>query len=296
MEYVPAKTILHRNKSADWFGADYTVNLYRGCCHGCIYCDSRSDCYGIEDFDRVRAKKDALNILRDELRRKVRPGLVSMGAMSDPYNPFEETELLTRRSLELIDTYGFGVAVATKSDLIVRDIDSYQRIAAHSPVVCKLTVTTADEDLAAKVEPGAPSPERRLAAVKKLADAGLFAGILLMPVLPFLEDSWEQVEGVLEGAAAAGAKFVYPAFGMTTRDGQREHYYRALETAFPGQGLAERCRARYGMRYQCISPNAAELLRRFRERCDELGVLWDMGHIISASQKGYGDRQLSFFE
>ena len=296
MEYIPAKTILHRSKSTQWFGTDHTLNLYRGCCHGCIYCDSRSDCYGIEGFDQVRAKQDALRILRDELRRKVKPGFAGMGAMSDPYNPFEETELLTRHALELLDAYGFGVTAATKSDLITRDIDLFQSIQSHSPVICKITVTTVDGELAAKVEPRAPSPERRLAAIKALSDADVFTGVLLMPVLPFLEDSWEQVEGVLEGAARAGARFVYPAFGMTLRDGQREHYLQRLEDLFPGQGLAQRYRTRYGSRYECASPRAAELWERFRRRCRELGILCEMKHIVSAAKRGYGDRQLTFFD
>ena len=296
MEYIPAKTILQRSKSTQWFGTDHTLNLYRGCCHGCIYCDSRSDCYGIEGFDRVRAKQDALRILRDELRRKVKPGFAAMGSMSDPYNPFEKTELLTRHALELLDAYGFGAAAATKSDLIVRDIDLFQSIQSHSPVVCKITVTTVDEELAAKVEPEAPSPARRLAAVKALSGAGVFTGVLLMPVLPFLEDSWEQVDGVLERAAEAGARFVYPAFGMTLRDRQREHYLRALEELFPGQGLTQRYRARYGSRYECPSPRAAELWERFHRRCGELGVLCEMKHIISAAKRGYGDCQLTFFD
>ena len=112
MEYIPAKQILSRNRSTAWFGTDYTMNLYRGCCHGCIYCDSRSACYGIEDFGRVRAKENALALLRDELRRKVRPGIVGMGSMSDPYNPFEGELQLTRHALELLDAYGFGAARA----------------------------------------------------------------------------------------------------------------------------------------------------------------------------------------
>ena len=153
MEYIPAKYILIRTKSTAWFGTDHTMNLYRGCCHGCLYCDSRSDCYHIPDFDRVTAKADALPLLRDELARKVRPAFISMGSMSDPYNPFEKELLLTRHALELIDAYDCGVAAATKSDLILRDADLYQSIQAHSPVICKVTVTTADEELASKVEP-----------------------------------------------------------------------------------------------------------------------------------------------
>ena len=295
MDYIPAKHILLRSKSTAWFGTDHTVNLYRGCCHGCLYCDSRSDCYRNPDFDRVTAKADALRILRDELARKVRPAFIAMGAMSDPYNPFEEELLLTRHALELIDAYDCGVSVDTKSDLIVRDIDLYQSIQAHSPVICKLTVTTVDEDLAAKVEPRAPSPARRLAAVRSLAQAGLFCGVLLMPVLPFLEDRPEQVLSVVDRSADAGAKFIYSGFGVTMRQGQREYFLRELDRAFPGENLSRRYLARYGDRYRCPSPRARELWEVFTARCRERGLLYQMPHIVSAATRGYGDRQLTFF-
>ena len=293
MDYIPAKHILIRNKSTAWFGTDHTVNLYRGCPHGCIYCDSRSDCYRIGDFGRVRAKENALPLLRDELARKVRPGFVGLGSMSDPYNPFEEELQLTRHALELLDAYGFGAAIATKSDLIARDIDVLRCMRDHVPVLCKITVTTTDEALAAQVEPNAPSPARRLAAVKALSGAGIFTGLLLMPVLPFLEDSVENVLAVAEAAAAAGARFVYPAFGMTLRQGQREHYYRALDRRFPG--LSERYQRQYGPRYECPSPRAGELWEAFSRRCGELGLLCRMKDITAACQRGYADRQLSFF-
>lgn len=296
MDYIPAKHILLRSKSTAWFGTDHTVNLYRGCCHGCLYCDSRSDCYRNPDFDRVTAKSNALRILRDELARKVRPAFIAMGAMSDPYNPFEEELLLTRHALELIDAYDCGVSVDTKSDLIVRDIDLYQSIQAHSPVICKLTVTTVDEDLAAKVEPRAPSPARRLAAVRSLAQAGLFCGVLLMPVLPFLEDRPEQVLSVVDRSADAGAKFIYPGFGVTMRQGQREYFLRELDRAFPGEHLSRRYLARYGDRYRCPSPRARELWEVFAARCRERGLLYQMPHIVSAATRGYGDRQLTFFD
>ena len=295
MDYIPAKHILLRSKSTAWFGTDHTVNLYRGCCHGCLYCDSRSDCYRNPDFDRVTAKADALRILRDELARKVRPAFIAMGAMSDPYNPFEEELLLTRHALELIDAYDCGVSVDTKSDLIVRDIDLYQSIQAHSPVICKLTITTVDEDLAAKVEPRAPSPARRLAAIRSLAQAGVFCGVLLMPVLPFLEDRPEQVLSVVDRSADAGAKFIYSGFGVTMRQGQREYFLRELDRAFPGEHLSRRYLARYGDRYRCPSPRARELWEVFTARCRERGLLYQMSHIVSAATRGYGDRQLTFF-
>lgn len=296
MEYIPAKHLLHRSRSTEWFGTDHTMNIYRGCSHGCLYCDSRSDCYQIEAFDRVRAKADALRIFRDDLARKVRPALISMGAMSDPYNPFEEKLELTRHALELIDAYDCGVAIATKSDLIARDIDILTGIQKHSPVICKLTVTTSDDTLAAKIEPQAPSPSRRLAALKRLTDAGLFAGVLLMPVLPFLEDSDEGVLAVVEAAASAGAQFIFPAFGVTMRQGQRGYFLDGLERAFPGQRLRERYLRQYGGRYQCVSPRARALWEVFSRTCRARGILYEMKSIIRAANLGYGDRQLTFFE
>lgn len=294
MEYIPAKHLVIRNQSADWFGTDYTMNIYKGCCHGCIYCDSRSACYGVEDFDTVRAKENALAIIRDDLHSKTRSGIIGTGSMSDPYNLFERELLLTRHALELIDAYQFGVAIATKSDLITRDIDVLQSIKHRAPILCKLTVTTADDALAARLEPGAPPPSRRLAAIRELAGAGIFTGVLLMPTLPFLEDSVENVVAVVEAAADAGAKFVYPAFGVTLRQNQREHFLSELERRFPGQGLRAGYERQYGTGYQCVSPNAKALWAAFTRRCGELGLLYEMGHIIPAYQRVYAQTQLSF--
>ena len=265
MESVPAKHLLHRTRDGSWFGTNYTMNLYRGCCHGCIYCDSRSDCYQVEDFDTVRVKENALAVLRDDLRRKLRPGIVGMGAMSDPYNPFERELELTRNALSLLDAYGFGVTLATKSDLVVRDIDLLRFIQSRAPVLCKLTLTTADDALAAKLEPRAPSPTRRLEAVRALS-------------------------------AEAGARYIYPAFGMTQRQGQRSWYLDRLEAAFPGQGLREKHEKRYGDRYVCTSPRARRLWEVFSRRCGELGLLYEMRHITANYQRGYEDRQLSFLD
>ena len=189
MEYIPAKSIVNRTKDPSWFGTEYNMNIYRGCCHGCIYCDSRSDCYHNEDFEQVKVKADALRIIRDDLESKAKLGVVGTGSMSDPYNPFEKELQLTRRALTLLEAYGFGVAIATKSDLITRDIDVLSSIHRTMPAICKITLTTCDDALAAKVEPYAPSPSRRLAAVERLSAAGLFTGILMMPILPFLEDN-----------------------------------------------------------------------------------------------------------
>ncbi len=297
MEYIPAKTIVTKTKDSGWFGIDYNMNIYKGCCHGCIYCDSRSDCYGIGDFDRVRAKENALMIIRDDLRRKVKKGIVGTGAMSDPYNPFEKDLNLTRHSLELIDAFGFGAAIATKSPLLFRDADILESIREHSPVLCKVTVTTIDDRLSEKIEPGVPISSRRLGLISDLNDKGIFTGILLMPVLPFLEDSEENISGIVKGAHEAGARFIYAAFGMTLRDKQREWYFQKLEELFPGQNLPRQYGRAFGNQYECPSPRAQKLWKRFTEQCQKYGILYDMKDIICAYKRGYEEnRQLSLFD
>ena len=296
MEYVPAKTIVTKTKSAEWFGIDYNMNIYWGCCHGCIYCDSRSDCYQIKDFDTVKAKENALQIIRDDLRRKVRTGVVGTGAMSDPYNPFEKEMKLTRHALELVDAFGFGAAIATKSTLLLRDADILCSIREHSPVLCKVTITTADDELAKKIEPGVAVSSERFAMLEQLSAQNIFCGILLMPVLPFLEDSEENVLAVVRQAHQAGARFIYPAFGMTLRNNQREWYLDQLERIFPGQGLSRLYIKTYGNQYECRSRKAAALWKVFAAECEKFGILYQMKDIICAYKRNYEISQLSLFD
>ncbi|WP_176927888.1 SPL family radical SAM protein [Lachnotalea sp. AF33-28] len=287
MEYIPASTIVSRTKKpGNWFGIEYNMNIYKGCCHGCIYCDSRSSCYRIGEFDVVKAKQNALEIIRDELRRKS-AGVIGTGAMSDPYNPYEKELLLTRHALELADAFGFGMAIATKSTLITRDTDILSDIAEHSPVLCQITITTSRDDLAEKIEPGVPPSSKRFEAVRRLADAGIFTGILLMPVLPFLEDSPEDIRELVRMAEESGARFIYPYFGVTLRQNQRDWFLEKLQETFPGQGLAEKYLERYGSRYRCQSPRARTLFGILQEECEKRGILWDMKDITHAYRKNY---------
>lgn len=295
MDAVPAKTIVTKNKDTFWFGSDYNMNLYRGCCHGCIYCDSRSSCYRVEDFDRVRKKENALQIVRDDLRRKVKKGVVGSGAMSDPYNPFERDELLTRHSLELLDAFGFGATMLTKSDLILRDTDLYQSIAEHSPVNCMVTITTADDALAARIEPGVPVSAERFRIIRRLADAGLFTGVVMTPILPFLEDTRENITEMIKKAEDSGASFIYPMMGVTLRDNQMEYYFDKLDSLFPERKLTERYQKQYGGRYLCTSPNSRALMRLFGEECKKYGLLYKMPDIIHAYKKKYRYEQLNLF-
>jgi DNA repair photolyase len=294
IEYVPAKSIVYSDKKGySWFGGEYKMNIYRGCCHGCIYCDSRSDCYQIEDFGKVRAKADALAIIRDDLRRKVKPGVVMSGASSDPYNSFEKDLELTRHALELINAYGFGVGLSTKSPLVTRDGDVLTEIAEHSPVIVKLTVTCADDNLCKKIEPGVAPTSERFAAIEELTRKGIYCGILMMPILPGLTDTEENILTIVRRAKEVGARFIYPSFGLSMRSGQREYMYSQFDTLFPG--LREIYDARYGSQYGCPSPKAKTLSAAFRKACDEAGILYKMPEIIRSSRMGYEGTQLSFF-
>lgn len=295
IQYIPAKTIVTKTKTSTWFGIDYNMNIYKGCCHGCIYCDSRSDCYQIKDFDRIRIKENALQIIRDDLRRKTRSGVVGTGAMSDPYNPLEQKLLLTRHALELCDAFGFGTAIATKSALLERDIDILQGIAEHSPVLLKVTVTTADDSLAEKIEPRVSLPGRRLQMIDTLSRGGLYTGILLMPVLPFLEDTIENVGEIIRKAEASGARFIYPAFGMTLRGNQRAWYYQKLNELFPGQNLVPKYQKQYGNYYECRSPRARKLWDYFSEECTKRKIAYRMEDIIHQYKKAYQTEQLCLF-
>lgn len=147
---IPAKTIVSGYIKGGWFGANYNMNIYKGCCHGCIYCDSRSDCYRVENFDLVRAKENALAVIERDLKAKRRIGTVITGSMSDPYNPFERELELTRGALKLIDRFGFGICIDTKSDLVCRDLDILLEIKKHSPTIVNFTITTADDKLSQK--------------------------------------------------------------------------------------------------------------------------------------------------
>ena len=292
METVPAKTIVTKTKTpAGWFGADYNMNIYRGCSHGCIYCDSRSTCYQDPTFDTIKVKENALQIIRNDLRRKAKRGVIATGSMSDPYNPLERELRLTRNALELINAYDFGVAIATKGTLVTRDIDILSDIKANSPVIVKMTITTSVDELSKKIEPNAPTTSERFNSLQQLTEAGIFCGVLMMPILPFVNDTKENIEGVLRQAKEAGAKFVYPSFGMTLRTGNREYYYQKLDEFFPG--VKQLYLKVYGDRYVCTSRNAKALQALFISLCEKYGLLYGMKNITKSYKNGYSNRQLS---
>lgn len=296
IQYFEAKHILHRNKSLDWFGTDFTVNLYRGCSHGCIYCDSRSSCYQDSEFDIIKPKRDAISILESELAGKRKCEIIDTGAMSDPYNPLERQLNLTGQFLLLAEKYGFGVSITTKSQLIERDIEILKMISVYHPVICELTITTDYDVLSKVIEPFAPPSSVRFATLEKLAKAGLFSGIVLMPVLPFLEDSDKNVIRLVEHASDAGAAFIYPYFGVTLRDNQREYFFNKLYAAFPRYHFVSQYVSLFGNSYECISPRFQEIKSLFEELCKKHNILYKMDDIVAAYQSPYIQKQLSLFD
>lgn len=287
MEFIEAKTILQRaTHGTEWFGIDYNMNLYKGCCHKCIYCDSRSNCYQVEDFDRVRAKKDEIEILNQELRN------IGIGAMSDTYNPFEKQYEITKKALELISYYKFGVSIETKSDLIIRDIEIFNEINKKADVILKFTITSADDNLSKKIEPNVCVSSERLKAMRQLSEQGLFVGTLLTPIIPFITDSEENIRNIIKLSYKNGAKFVFSMGGVTLRENQREYFYKQLDKNFPK--LKEKYIKIYGNNYFCYPLNK-NLSKIFKEECERYGLLYKMNDIIKAYKKeAKQEEQLSF--
>ena len=284
MEFIKAKTILSKVKYGnEWYGIDYNMNLYRGCSHGCIYCDSRSNCYHIENFDLVRGKENALYILEQELSKKREKGIIGIGSMSDTYNPLEKEYEQTRGALKLISKYGFGISIDTKSDLILRDIDLLKEINSKNNVIIKFTITTPNDELSKIIEPNVCISSKRLQAIKILSDNGIFTGIMMNPMLPFITDKEEDIRYLVKLAYQNGAKFIHTYMEMTLRENQREYYFYKLDQHFIG--IKEKYIKYYGDKYNCIVPNYKRLYKVFTDECIKYGILYDMKDIIKAYKK-----------
>lgn len=268
---IQAKVLLSSTSHPDlFFGCRYNMNLYRGCSHGCIYCDSRSECYQIDHFDEeVLVKANAIELLRDELSRKRIKGPISLGSMNDPYMPLEGKLNLTGCALAVIAEFGFPVHLITKSALVLKDLDTLRQIARTYASV-SFTITTTDDALAAKIEPGASRPSERLQAMHVLAENGIQTGTTMMPILPFIEDNEENLAAIVEHTAAAGGSYLIPWLGMSMRDRQRAYYYARLDELFPG--LREQYERTYGNQYECNSPRSNELWPFFEDCCQRHGI------------------------
>lgn len=264
MHVIEAKSLL-----TQWNG----MNLYRGCTHGCAYCDSRSACYHMDHaFEDVAVKVNAPQLLEDTLRRRRKPCMIGTGSMSDPYQPIEEELRLTRRCLELICSYGFGASVITKSDLVLRDIDLLEEINRRTKAVVQVTLTIADDNLSRLVEPGVCPSSRRFEVLCKLRDRHIPTVVWMCPFLPWLTDSDENFLTLLDWCVEAQVTgIVCFGVGLTLREGSREHYYAFLDWHFPG--LSDRYRATYGDAYNVVSANNDRLMAHFDKVCGQRGII-----------------------
>lgn len=257
------------------------MNLYRGCTHGCIYCDSRSVCYGFDhEFSDIEVKVNSLNLLEEKLKSKRKKCMIGTGAMTDPYIHLESELKYTRRALELIEKYGFGVAIQTKSTRILRDLDVLKAINDNSKCVVQMTLTTFDEDLCRILEPNVSTTKERFEALKIFRDNGIPTVVWLSPILPFINDTMENLLGIMDYCIRAGVYGVLCfGFGTTARDGSREYFYKKLDEHFPG--IKDMYIKKYGKQYVITSDNNGELMKALRAICTENGIVCDTHTIFN---------------
>lgn len=272
MHYVKAKGILSPGGG---------MNLYRGCSHGCIYCDSRSTCYNMQhDFEDIEIKENAIELLEKTLSSKRKKCMIGTGSMTDPYIPLENELQYVRRTLELIYEYGFGFTIITKSARILRDIDLLSKINQKTKCVVQMTLTTYDETLCSVLEPNVSTTRERFEALKAFRDAGIPTVVWLSPILPFINDTEENIRGILDMCIEAKVRgIICFGMGLTLREGNREHFYSALERHFPG--LLEKYIRTFGNSYVASSPDNPELMKIFYDICARNGIMHDNDEIFS---------------
>lgn len=267
MHFVEAKGILSSNNG---------MNIYRGCTHGCIYCDSRSKCYGFKhEFEDIEVKINAPQLLEKALKSKRKKCMIGTGAMCDPYLHIEENLKLTRKCLELIDQYEYGVAVQTKSTRVLRDMDLLKSINDKTKAVVQMTMTTYDETLCKILEPNVSTTKERFETLLQFKEAGIPTVVWLTPILPFINDTEENIREILEYCVEAGVKgIICFGMGVTLRDGDREYFYKALDKHFPG--IKNKYIRTYGNAYDIPSPNNEKLLEIFKEVCVKNGMIYQI--------------------
>lgn len=287
MHYADYKTIL---------SAQNGMNLYRGCSHNCIYCDSRSACYQMKHgFEDIEVKRNAPFILEEQLRRKRKPCMISTGAMCDPYIPLEETLQMTRQCLALIERYGFGLAILTKSARILRDLDLLKAIHKKTKCVVQITLTTHDEEMCRKLEPNVSTTSERFHVLEVMRDNGIPTVVWLSPILPFINDTEENLRGLLNYCIQAKVHGILCfGFGMTLREGNREYFYAQLDRLFPG--IKQAYIRAFGNAYVCNSPNNQQLMTVFTQTCKQHHMLFKPDEVFAYLQAfEQRNQQLSLF-
>ena len=276
MHFVKAKGILSSSN---------TMNLYRGCSHGCIYCDSRSKCYHMEhEFEDIEIKENAIELLESTLKRKRSKCMIGTGSMTDPYIPLESKLVNMRKALALADQYGFGFTLITKSARVLRDLDLLKAINSKTKCVVQMTLTTCDEDLCKKIEPNVSTTKERVEVLKRLYEAGIPTVVWLSPILPFINDTEENIRGIIKYCSEAKVYGVICfGMGLTLREGNREYFYEQLDQLFPR--MKEKYIQTYGEQYQVNSPHNEALMKLFHQLCEDNGIIHGNSEIFQYLNK-----------
>ncbi|MDR1620511.1 MAG: radical SAM protein [Clostridiales bacterium] len=273
------------------------MNIYRGCLHGCIYCDSRSACYQMNhDFEDIEVKRNAPQILDDQLRRRRLPCMIGTGSMCDPYIPLDDKILYTRQCLEVIEKHGFGVTVLTKSVRVLRDLDVLKRINEKAKAVVQMTLTTYDENLCRVLEPNVSTTAERFHALEVFRDNGISTVVWLCPILPFINDTEENLRGILDYCIRAKVTAIMDfGFGVTLREGDREYFYKKLDGHFPG--IKQKYIGAFGNAHSCSSPKEKRLTEIFTETCNRYGIIHGSNKVFAYLNK-FPDKsgQMSLFD
>ena len=277
--------MMHYKKVKGILSPSNGMNLYRGCSHGCIYCDSRSRCYQMDHaFEDIEVKENALELLENTLRHKRKRCMIGTGAMTDPYIPLETELEYTRKALMIIEKYGFGAALQTKSDRVLRDLDILKKINGKTKTVVQMTLTTADESLCRLIEPNVSTTRERFEALKTLRDNGIPTVVWLCPILPYINDTAENITAILDMCVMAEVRGVICfGMGLTLREGNREYFYKKLDKYFPN--LKERYIREFGNQYEINSPNHARLMKLFHRACEQNGIMHNNDQIFEYLNK-----------
>lgn len=264
MHYVKAKSILSKNNG---------MNLYRGCNHGCIYCDSRSNVYNMQhDFEDIEVKENSLDLLKKALQKKKEKCMIGTGSMTDPYIPLESELEYIRKTLKLIHRYGHGFTCITKSDLVLKDLDLLKKINDESKVVIQMTLTCMDDEISRLIEPNVCPTSRRIEVLEILKQENIPTVVWLCPILPYITDTEENISSIIDACIKADVKgIICFGMGMTLRDGNREYYYKKLEENFPG--IKEVYEKEFGDSYSISSPNNKELMKVFYKKTNEHKIM-----------------------
>lgn len=256
------------------------MNLYRGCTYGCIYCDSRSKCYRINhDFEDIEVKEHAAEILENTLKKKRRKGMISTGALTDPYVPIEEELRITRRCLQQIERFEFGLSIQTKSNLILRDIDILEKINKKTKCVVGITLTTFDDELCKILEPGVCTTSERVEVLKELKKHGIPTIVWLTPILPYINDTEDNIKGILDYCVEAGVYgIMHSSMGVTFREGSKEYFYEKLDAHFPGMKL--RYMENFEETNEYVSPNAEALMKLLKDCCEANNIVYDKEELL----------------